>query len=96
MDFSNAMLARARQAAAEMEVDNIQFCHADAGRLPIVSGSIDVALVNGIFNLNPERDAIFRELARVVRSGGSVYAAELILTELLPDEARNKASNWFA
>ncbi len=96
VDFSIAMLARARQAAAECATGNIQFCHADAGRLPIVSGSIDVALVNGIFNLNPGREAIFRELARVVRSGGSVYAAELILKEPLPAEVRNDASSWFA
>ncbi|MFQ5929424.1 MAG: hypothetical protein ACE5MK_06980 [Acidobacteriota bacterium] len=57
---------------------------------------IDVALVNGIFNLNPKRDAIFRELGRVVRGGGVLYAAELILCEPLPGEIPESEANWFA
>jgi SAM-dependent methyltransferase len=96
VDFSEAMLVRARQAAAEARIDNIEFHLADAESLPIPDGSIDIALLNGIFNLNPTRDAIFRELGRVMRRDGSVYAAELILKEPLPTASRNQASNWFA
>lgn len=96
VDFSDTMLARARRAAAECEIDNVEFHKADAENLPIAKGSIDIALVNGIFNLNPKRDEIFRELARVVRDGGTIYAAELILQEPLPAEIRKKESNWFA
>ena len=96
VDFSEAMLARARQAAAEARMDNIEFHLADAENLPIPNGSMDIALLNGIFNLNPMRDAIFRELGRVMRRDGAVYAAELILKEPLPTESRNLASNWFA
>jgi arsenite methyltransferase len=96
VDFSASMLARARQAAVEFGAGNIVFHQADAEDLPIDDSSIDVALINGIFNLNPEREAIFRELARVLRSNGVVYAAELILREPLPEEIRNKPGNWFS
>lgn len=96
VDFSEAMLARARQSAAEVGVGHVEFYQADAEKLPIEDGLIDVALVNGIFNLNPERDAIFGELARVVRQGGEVYAAELILHEPLPPEILDSEANWFA
>lgn len=96
IDFSDAMLARARQAAAELRIGNLDLYQADAEKLPLDDGSIDVALVNGIFNLNPEREAIFGELARVVREGGAVYAAELILREPLPPEIRDSESDWFA
>ncbi len=58
--------------------------------------SIDVAVVNGIFNLNPARDAIFAELARVVRSGGAVYAAELVLLEARPSAMPATDADWFA
>jgi ArsR family transcriptional regulator len=95
VDFSEPMLARARRAASEARCEWVAFCRATAGRLPLADGAVDVALVNGLFNLNPERAAIFRELARVVRRGGAVYAAELILTAPLPAEQRNEAS-WFA
>jgi arsenite methyltransferase len=95
VDFSDTMLARAQEAAVEARIKNIEFHHADAENLPIPNESVDIALLNGIFNLNPMREAIFRELARVIRSDGAVYAAELILKEPLPSEFRND-SNWFA
>jgi arsenite methyltransferase len=96
VDFSTAMLSRARQAVAESGVVNVELRESDAERLPIRDGEIDVVLVNGIFNLNPARDAIFHELARVVRRGGAVYAAELILSQPLPPETRASERDWFA
>lgn len=96
IDFSDAMLARARQAAKEYGIDNVEFRHADAENLPVPTGSLDVALVNGIFNLNPQREAIFRELGRVLRDGGTAYAAELILQGPLPPEIRITEDDWFA
>ncbi len=96
VDFSDAMLARSRQAAEELGVRNVEFYQADAEQLPVGDGLIDVALANGIFNLNPERGAIFGELARAVRQGGAVYAAELILQEPLPPDMKDNETNWFA
>jgi SAM-dependent methyltransferase len=96
MDFSGSMLSRARQAVSESGVVNVELRESDAERLPIRDREIDVAIVNGIFNLNPAREAIFRELARVVRPAGAVYAAELILSQPLPPEARANESDWFA
>ncbi len=96
VDFSDAMLARARKAAAEYGANNIEFRHADAEDLPIAERTIDVVLVNGIFNLNPDREAIFRELARVLRHDGIVYAAELILREPLPPEILKNPGSWFS
>lgn len=96
VDFSKAMLARARQAAKEDGVRNVEFRLADAEKLPVADASVDAALVNGIFNLNPAREAIFRELARVMRPGGSAWVAELILTESLSEKVRANPTNWFA
>ncbi len=96
VDFSRAMLARAALAAAEARSSNVSFCLAQAASIPLKDEAIDVALVNGIFNLNPFRDAIFKELARVVRRGGAVFAAELVLREPLPAEVCASAGSWFA
>lgn len=95
VDFSEAMLRRARQAAREARAGHVLFCRAAAEQLPLPDHSVDVALVNGIFNLNPARREIFRELARVVRPAGAVYAAELILAGPLPTE-RFREADWFA
>jgi arsenite methyltransferase len=96
VDFSAEMLKRARQGMLLCGADNIGFCQAAGENLPVKHGAIDVAMVNGIFNLNPAREKIFRELARVVRVGGSVYAAELILREPLPPDVHASDENWFA
>lgn len=96
VDFSHTMLARARQATVEAGVDNVELHQADAENLPFGDGTIDLVLVNGIFNLNPKRKLIFSELARVVRVGGAVYAAELILKEALPPEIQASEADWFA
>jgi ubiquinone/menaquinone biosynthesis C-methylase UbiE len=96
IDFSFPMLQRAYGAAAALSTPNVLFLASDAERLPLGDGAIDAAVVNGIFNLNPARNAIFGELARCVRPGGYVYTAELILREPLPPEAKTDESNWFA
>jgi len=95
VDFSGAMLTRARQAAAESGLD-VTFLRGDAERLPLNDASVDVALVNGIFNLNPARFEIFRELARVLRPDGHVYAAELVLQEAVSKPDHFTAAEWFA
>lgn len=96
IDFSTAMLERAKRAVDSSGVGNTSIVRAVAERLPLGDGTIDVALVNGIFNLNPARAEIFRELARVVAPGGAVYAAELILKEPLPSDVRHDETSWFA
>lgn len=96
VDFSVWMLSRARQAVAESGVTNVELRESDAERLPLADGEIDVAIVNGIFNLNPAREAIFHELARVIRPSGKLFAAELILREPLPPETLASETDWFA
>jgi arsenite methyltransferase len=91
IDFSADMLIR----AASTSPGNLAWCRASAEALPLADGSVDVVLVNGIFNLNPGRSRIFAELARVVRPGGRVHAAELVLRGPLPEAERTDA-NWFA
>lgn len=96
VDFSFSMLIRARKAAIEASTKNVEFYQADGESLPIGSVSIDIAIVNGIFNLNPKREAIFHELARVIKDGGKLYAAELILKAPLPPDIVESNTDWFA
>jgi ubiquinone/menaquinone biosynthesis C-methylase UbiE len=96
VDFSAAMLARAWQSAEVSGRGNICLAHAAAEMLPLADATVDVALVNGIFNLNPQRTQIFAELGRVVRQGGAVYAAELILREPAPAAVPANLDDWFS
>ncbi len=85
VDFSEQMIERARRAVAEAGIGNIELLQGPAEQLPLDAAVVDVALVNGIFNLNPARAAIFAELARVLKPGGVVFAAELVLTAPRPE-----------
>lgn len=96
IDFSETMLTRARASAREAGRSNVTFQQGDAERIPLDDASIDVALVNGIFNLNLAREQIMRELARVVRPGGALFCAETILREPLTDDERDNLTNWFS
>lgn len=96
IDFSLAMLERAGESSRALSAANVAFVRADAERLPVASASVDVVLVNGIFNLNPRRDAIFQELARIAKPGGSVFGAELILRAPLTEDQRAGNANWFS
>jgi arsenite methyltransferase len=95
VDFSDSMLGRVRRAVA-LSAANVMPCRADAEHLPLATASIDVALVNGIFNLNPARPQIFQELARVLRPGGAVFSAELILMEAVSKPDHFTEAEWFA
>lgn len=96
IDFSENMLSRARRATREAAQENVVFVQASAEQLPLRDQSVDVALVNGIFNLNPARTAIFHELSRVVRTGGAVFAAELVVRLRRSQRARMNEDDWLA
>lgn len=96
VDFSAAMIDRASRAAAAAQCAHVHFLEIAAERLPFPDESFDVAIVNGIFNLNPARDDLFGQLARVLKRGACAYVAELILQEPLPEAVLASESNWFA
>ncbi|MBF0472344.1 MAG: methyltransferase domain-containing protein [Nitrospirae bacterium] len=94
IDFSEAMINKANFGIKQCGYTNVslQIEHADTLSLP--DSSIDIALVNGIFNLNPFREKIFIELARVIKKGGVVYASELILKEPNISSIVCSLDNW--
>ena len=96
VDFSRPMLSRARAGAAEAGAGNVEFREAEGQRIPFADGAFDIALVNGMFNLNPNRQGLFQELARVIRPGGTLYGGEIILCEPMGDEERAGLNNWFS
>jgi ubiquinone/menaquinone biosynthesis C-methylase UbiE len=90
------MLAVGRSSARAMGLVNAEFLEGDAESIPVQTRSVDVGLVNGIFNLNQERAAIFRELARVTHHVGVLFAAELVLKGPLPAGVESSQSDWFS
>ena len=96
IDFSGSMLNRASRAAKGYGHTNLAFVQASAEHVPLRDSCIDMALVNGIFNLNPFRRKIFDELFRVLRPSGHVFGAEVVLKSALPEQLRSGSANWFS
>jgi SAM-dependent methyltransferase len=96
VDFSPDMAARARRAVFESGVDNVGILNSGGELLPLAADSFDLAIVNGMFNLNPHRARLFQELARVVKTGGTVWSAEIILKEPLSEAHLESEAAWFA
>lgn len=94
IDMTDAMLARARRGAAEANLPQVRFDKADMTRLPLDSGTVDVVISNGVINLAPEKDKVFNELFRVVKPGGRLQFADIIVGTELSEEVRNNIDLW--
>jgi len=68
---------------------------ADAEALPLPSASVDVVLVNGIFNLSPDKAAVMGEVRRVLRPAGRLVASEVALARPLAPGEASSLDDWF-
>ena len=94
IDMTDEMLSRARQAAREAGLSWVRFEKGDMAKLPIEDDSIDVAISNGVINLAPDKNAVFAELYRVVRPGGRLQFADIVIGTELSESARNDIDLW--
>lgn len=68
---------------------------AEAEALPLRAASVDVVLVNGIFNLAPDKAAVLREIRRVLRPTGRLVVSEVALTQPLAPGEASTIDDWF-
>ncbi len=95
LDISEDMIAKAGGNMETLNVQNIEFLCAAADSIPLSDGSVDLVAVNGIYNLSPDKNAVMRETARVLRPGGRTIFAEIVLKAPLPEEIRKNINDWF-
>jgi SAM-dependent methyltransferase len=94
IDMTDEMLERARSAAAEMGVQHVRFEKSDMERLPLEDASVDVVISNGVINLAPDKPAVFAEIHRVLRPGGRLQFADIVIGTELSEDARNNIELW--
>jgi len=94
VDMTEAMRQRATAGAAACGLDNVEVRNGDATRLPIDDRSVDVVISNGVLNLVPEKERAVAEIARVLKPGGRVQIADIIIGEVLPDSALRDIDLW--
>jgi SAM-dependent methyltransferase len=94
IDMTPAMLAKARAAAAAMEVTNVEFFESEAEQLPFADESFDVVISNGVIDLIPDKDAVFVELYRVLVPGGRLQIADVTIQNPVSAEGRRNIDLW--
>ena len=94
IDMTPAMLDRARAAADESGIDNVEFREAYMEGIPVSDGWADVVISNGVLNLTPDKQKTLAEMFRVLRPGGRLQIADILVTREVPEAAKRKIDLW--
>lgn len=94
IDFTPAMIDKARINAAKLGYDNVQFREGDIDDMPIASEIADVIVSNCVLNLVPNKDGVFKEICRVLKQGGHFSISDVVLVGQLPDALRKDAEMY--
>jgi SAM-dependent methyltransferase len=91
VDLCPEMIEKARRNASLLGLHNVEFVRAGIEKLPLPDGSVDVAISNGVFNLCPNKPGVLAEAFRVLRPGGRLQMADILLhDDVTPEEVTHK------
>jgi SAM-dependent methyltransferase len=94
VDMTPAMLEKARRNAMEAGLDNVTFREGYGESLPVDSSWADVVISNGVLNLFPNKLAGLQEMARVLKPGGRLQIADILVQKAVPESAKRRIDLW--
>ena len=95
VDMTDAMLEKARENMLRAGAAHVELRKGIIEELPVEEGSVDWVISNCVINLSPEKDRVFSEIERVLKSGGRFSVSDMVVHDL-PDWAREKAAAYAA
>jgi len=94
VDMTATMLTRVRESAAGMGLTNVELHETLIEQLPLEDASVDVIISNGVLDLVPDKDAVMDEIDRVLRPGGRVQLADVVIHREVSEDARGRIDLW--
>ena len=94
IDMTESMLSRARESAVEMDLQNVELYQSLIESLPVEDASVDAVISNGVIDLVPDKDAVFDEIDRVLRPGGRLQIADVVIHKEVSEDARARIDLW--
>jgi len=94
IDFTPAMIDRARENAETRGFNNVEFRVGDIEKMPVTANTADVIVSNCVLNLVPNKESVFKEIYRVLKPGGHFSISDIVLEGPLPKEIREAAEMY--
>lgn len=94
IDFTPAMIERARKNAEARGYNNVEFRQGDIEKMPVTANTADVIVSNCVLNLVPNKDGVISEIFRVLKPGGHFSISDIVLEGDLPKEIREAAEMY--
>lgn len=95
IDFTPAMIEKARANVEKLGFNNIEFREGDIGKMPVAGNTADVVISNCVLNLIPDKNSVFKEIYRVLKPGGHFSISDIVLEGTLP-AALSQAAEMYA
>ena len=94
IDFTPAMIEKARSNSEARGLNNVEFRQGDIENMPVTDNTADVIVSNCVLNLVPNKDAVFKEILRVLKPGGHFSISDIVLVGELPAQIQNAAEMY--
>lgn len=94
IDFTGAMINKARANAEKLAFHNVEFRFGDIEKMPVTANVADVIVSNCVLNLVPNKDAVIKDIYRVLKPGGHFSISDVVLAGNLPDALRKDAEMY--
>jgi arsenite methyltransferase len=94
IDMTASMVKRTKESAAEMGFDNVEVHEGMIEQLPLADESVDVVISNGVMDLVPDKESVFAEIKRVLKPGGRLQIADVVIHREVSEEAKRDIDLW--
>ncbi len=94
IDMTPEMIDKARENARKSNITNVEFKLGEIENLPLANSTVDVIISNCVINLAPDKEKVFKEAYRVLKSGGRLMVSDIVLKKHLPQQIKNNISAY--